>query len=153
MNAIAKFEASEARSAPTPTVDEAEAQSAKVRLLVVDDDSALCDLMKSYFEHFGFEVTAAHTAAEGNSQVERGRYDLAILDWKLDDGASGLELSTLSKALHPEIPVIIFTGADDDEELLRKAVADRADALIRKTGSLAVLSTEVLRQFARSRRN
>ncbi len=115
----------------------------KQRLLVVDDESSMCDVLVAYFEHLGLEVKVARTAAQGSQLIEEGQFDLAVFDWKLDDGTSGLDLLSRSKEKHPERPVIMFTGADDDEYLIKKAVAGQAEAVVRKTASLSALATQV----------
>ncbi len=125
------------------------AQSAKPRLLVVDDESAMCEVMSVYFEHLGLDVKVAKSAAVGTAFIEEGEFDLAILDWKLDGGADGLDLLKLSKDKHPQIPIIIFTGAEDNEKLLKSAVAGQAEAVLRKTGSLSGLANEVFHRLKR----
>jgi len=57
-------------------------------------------------------------------------------------------LLNLSKNLHPERPVIIFTGADL-ERFLTKSLAGRADGVVRKLGSLDVLSASVFQCLGR----
>ena len=128
-------------------------QRSKARLLVVDDENAMCEVLAAYFEHLGLEVKVARTAAAGNALIQEGRFDLAVLDWKLDGGADGLDLLSLSKQKHPQIPVIIFTGAEDNESLLKNAVAGKAEAVVRKTGSLSALATQVFLRLGGFRGN
>ena len=125
----------------------------KSRLLVVDDENAMCEVLAAYFEHLGLEVKVARTAAAGNALIDEGKFDLAVLDWKLDGGADGLDLLSFSKSKHPQKPVIIFTGAEDNESLLKNAVAGKAEAVVRKTGSLSALATQVFLRLGGFRRN
>jgi DNA-binding response OmpR family regulator len=119
-----------------------ERQRLKSRLLVVDDEKAIRELVTIYFEAKGLEVTTTGTVEAARPLIERGEFDLMILDWKLRD-ADGLDLLNLSKATHPELPVLIFTGAEDQVDLLKKAFAGRADAVVRKMGSFGALAAEV----------
>jgi DNA-binding response OmpR family regulator len=130
------------------TAGRPEVRQARPRVLVVDDESALCELLSIYLGQKGLEVATVRTADGARTLVERGQFDLVILDWKLD-GVEGLDLLHLSKARHPEIPVIIFTGSDLNEGSLGRGLACEADAIVRKMGPLDALATAVLQQLNR----
>jgi DNA-binding response OmpR family regulator len=119
---------------------------AEPRVLVIDDESALCELLSLYLGHKGLEVATVQRVGEARAIVERGQFDLVLLDWKLD-GVEGLDLLHLSKALHPDIPVIIYTGADLNEGSLGSGLAREADAVIPKMGPLDALSTAIFRHL------
>jgi CheY-like chemotaxis protein len=55
------------------------------RLLVVDDDVSLCDLVAKYLEAEGFEVHAVHSGMEGETASLEGNYELIVLDVMLPD--------------------------------------------------------------------
>ncbi len=129
-----------------------EPRNLKIRLLIVDDERAICELLGLYFGIKGLSITTAGTAEEARVLIERGEYDLLILDWSLE-GADGLNLLNLSKAKHPAVPVLIFTGADDDQGLLTKAFSGRAQAVVRKGGSLDALAAEVFTHLHRPDRD
>ncbi len=119
-----------------------EAKHLKIRLLVIDDDKSMCEVLALYFGIKGLRVTTARAIAQGRTLIEHGEYDLLILDWKLE-GADGLDLLNLSKKRNPDVPVLIFTGAEESEELLKNAFAGRADAVVRKMTSFNALAAEV----------
>ena len=123
-----------------------EAQQAKPRVLVIDDEGAICELLSLYLGQKGLEVATVRSADGARGLVERGQFDLVILDWKLDR-VKGLDLLHLSKVRHPEIPVIIFTGADLSEGSMERRLAREADAVIRKMGPLDALATAVFRHL------
>src|ERR1700733_3335093 len=50
------------------------------RLLIVDDDPDLCDLVQRYLEAEGFVISAVHSGAEGSHAGKNGNYDLIVLD-------------------------------------------------------------------------
>ena len=120
----------------------------KIRLLVVDDEHSIRELLALYFGIKGLRVTTAGTVAEARTLIERGEFDLLILDWRLK-GTDGLDLLNLSKTQHPEVPVLIFTGAEDNQDILKKAFAGRADAVVRKMGSFEALAAEVFAHLDR----
>jgi DNA-binding response OmpR family regulator len=59
--------------------------SRSARLLVVDGDVDLCDLIRKYLEAEGFEVHAVHSGSEGESAALEGSYELIVLDVMLPD--------------------------------------------------------------------
>lgn len=50
------------------------------KLLIVDDDPAICDVLKIYFENEGYEVKVAHDGVEGISTFKMYAPDLVLLD-------------------------------------------------------------------------
>ena len=116
------------------------------RVLVVDDEGAICGLLSIYLGQKGLEVATVQRAGEARVIIERGQFDLVLLDWKLD-GVEGLDLLHLSKVRHPDIPVIIYTGADLNEGSLVSGLAREADAVIPKMGPLDALSKAIFRHL------
>ncbi len=121
-----------------------EPRPAKSSVLVIDDANAVRELLSLYLQKEGLEVATACSAAEGRVLVERGQFDLVILNWKLN-GAEGVDLLRLSKTKHPAIPVIIFIGADQDEGCVSRGHAGQADAVVRKLQPFDALSAVIFR--------
>jgi two-component system OmpR family response regulator/two-component system response regulator CpxR len=87
--------------------------SDNVKLLLVDDDQELCDLMGQYLQSEGFEVSFAHSAEQALPLLQQdGAYDLLIFDIMMP-GQTGLELL---QQVRPRVktPVIMLTGRGDD---------------------------------------
>ena len=78
------------------------------RLLVIDDDHALVNLLKRFLEGEGFRVDAAYDHASGLSAALSGEHELIILDVMLP-GGTGFELL---KALRQQssVPVLLLTA-------------------------------------------
>ena len=53
-------------------------------ILIVEDEKKISDIVKSYLERYGFEVTVAATGAAALREI-KNRFDLVILDLKLPD--------------------------------------------------------------------
>jgi len=119
----------------------------KFRFLIVDDDGAFCELLSLYFSAKGFEVVATRTASEATTLLQQSQFDLIILDWYLD-GVDALDFLNFCKDRYPEIPVIIFTGAEI-EAFLKAALAGRVEAVVRKLGSLDALSKQVCKHLVK----
>jgi len=85
----------------------------KTRILVVDDDARLRDLLNRYLNEQGFAVRAVHDAAEMNRQLARERYDLMILDLMLP-GEDGLSVCRRLRGGGEKMPIIMLTAKGDD---------------------------------------
>jgi DNA-binding NtrC family response regulator len=97
-----------------------------IRLLVVDDDEALLEMMQQRFERTGMKVFATTTGSEALNLAAHERIDIALLDINLPD-ANGLELLTKLKEQHPDIEVIMLTahaGVDSALTAMRSGAYD-----------------------------
>ena len=134
-------------------------RSTRLSLLVVDDDSELCGMMKEFFEQIGHSVDVAYNGRDGLARALRHAYDLIVLDVMLPvvDGFSVLQQLRKRK----QVPVILLTarvhrqdrisglnaGADDylpkpfdPDELLA-----RIRAVLRRSGRLDYLPDESIK--------
>ena len=102
-----------------------------MRILLVDDEPALRELLRATLESAEISVEEAESAADAEALVRRRRPDLIILDLRMP-GMSGAELCRRLKAEKrtSRIPIVLLTGADDEEA--RAAQHAGAAALVRK---------------------
>ncbi len=102
----------------------------KLRVLVVDDDRAFCDLMVRTFELIGFEGHVAHDGATALAVLRQQSFDAVLLDILMPGGMTGLdicrELRTFSN-----IPVIMVTALNRAEDVVQSINAG-ADSIITK---------------------
>ena len=82
----------------------------KTRILVVDDEKTITDLVGIYLKNEGFEVTLAYSGADAANLIMSQEFDLAILDIMLPD-IDGFELLRTIRADHT-YPVIMLTARD-----------------------------------------
>jgi len=82
------------------------------RILIVDDDVELCDLVREYLGAEDFQVDAAHTGAAGQERALSGDYALVILDVMLP-GKNGLDVLREVRQ-HSRVPVLILTARGED---------------------------------------
>ena len=87
------------------------------RILIVEDDASLRDLLQAALEREGWEVDVAPDASAAEQLVERSHPDLAILDIHLGDGPDGL---TLARRLRQrsDLPFVFLTDAGAVEDRL-----------------------------------
>ena len=88
------------------------------RVLVVDDDPALLRALRIGLEARAFDVTVAHTGAEGLSRAAQGMPDLIVLDLGLPD-IDGVEVCKRLRQW-TEVPVIVLSALDSED---RKVLA------------------------------
>ena len=89
--------------------DKAAARDGRSRVLVVDDESSIRELLQKTLALAEYDVD---TAPDGRAALERlrlGNYDLLIADLKMP-GMDGLTLIREAKRLKTDLPVIIITG-------------------------------------------
>jgi two-component system OmpR family response regulator/two-component system response regulator CpxR len=83
-----------------------------VRVLLVDDDVELTELLRDYLEREGFVVEAMHDGAAGVAAALSSRHDIVVLDVMMP-GISGVEALARIRA-ESGIPVIMLTARGDD---------------------------------------
>src|SRR4029450_810160 len=82
------------------------------RLLLVDDDVGLCEILTEYFSAEGFDVESAHDGLPGLERARSGEHAIMILDLLLP-GMRGLDVLRQLRA-HSNVPVLILTARGDD---------------------------------------
>lgn len=83
-------------------------------LLVIDDDTKLCRLLKDYLEPLGYTVDAVHNGAQGLERAAQLQYAAVILDVMLP-GMNGIEvLRELRKK--SDVPVLMLTALGDEPD-------------------------------------
>lgn len=80
------------------------------RILVVDDEKTITDLVGIYLRNEGYDVTLAYTGAEAAREILEHEFDLAVLDIMLPD-IDGFELLRTIRTDHT-YPVIMLTARD-----------------------------------------
>ncbi|MDA9351278.1 response regulator transcription factor [Gammaproteobacteria bacterium] len=91
-----------------------------MRLLVVEDELRIVDILRDVLESAGFAVDAVNTATGARNALSDIPYDAAILDLGLPDG-DGLEVLKSARAQGLQIPILVLTARD--------AINDRVSGL------------------------
>jgi PAS domain S-box-containing protein len=84
------------------------------RLLVVDDEISIRNLLKTFLSRDGYDVTVAEDAMSAQEFLNRGDFDIVISDIVLP-GMSGVDLLQLVRQKHPRVQVILLTGMPNTE--------------------------------------
>jgi CheY-like chemotaxis protein len=104
-----------------------------IRVLYVDDESALLDLCQIFLERSGdFTVTTATSAPEAIRILELKRFDAIVSDYQMPE-MNGIEFLKVVRARGDKTPFIIFTGKGR-EEVVIEALNSGADFYLQKGG-------------------
>lgn len=79
-----------------------------VRILVVDDEEMLCDMLFDVLSQAGYTVKTARDGNDAIAQIENEPFEIVITDLKMP-GMSGLELLQRVQKINPDICVLIIT--------------------------------------------
>ncbi len=102
-----------------------EAGADKPHILVVDDDTRLRELLKSFLSRNGFRVTAASSASEARQRLQGLDFDLIVLDVMMP-GQTGLEFAGELRRTD-DVPILMLTAMGDPKDRiagLEKGVDD-----------------------------
>ncbi len=80
-----------------------------IRVLVVDDDEAICEFMETFLQKEGFEVTTLTDPQGAEEAVRQGGYHILVLDLMMP-AVEGLEVLRRIRKVDDDIAVIVFTG-------------------------------------------
>jgi len=121
------------------------------RVLVVEDESAIAELISINLRHAGYDVTIASDADQAQIEVDGVLPDLIVLDWMLP-GQSGLVLAKRwrSQARTRELPIIMLTARAEEGDMISGLDAGADDYLTKpfSTNELLARIRAVLRRKA-----
>lgn len=121
---------------PLARPEELSDETRSVRVLAVDDDPEVREVLARMLEALSCEVTEADDAATALERCEHQRFDVVLTDFHLGD-RNGIELATDIHSLYPGVPVILITGYGGE------LACDAVDLVLRKPYSLADLRAAV----------
>lgn len=120
-----------------------------VRLLIVEDDKGIQEMLDYAMAEEGYVLYSAYTARQGWDWIQQYEPDMVLLDWMLPD-SSGIELLHRIRKSHPGLPVIMVTAKSEEED--RIAGLDvGADDYITKPFSVRELKSRIQAVLRRTR--
>lgn len=120
------------------------------KVLVVEDEEALAELLRYNLEAAGYKVVHALTGEDAEMLVAEERPDLIVLDWMLP-AASGIEICRRLRARQEtrHLPIIMLTARGEESDRVR-GLATGADDYVVKPFSLPELMARVKALLRRS---
>ncbi len=135
------------------------ADGSPLRVLVVDDEQNIAELIGMALRYEGWEVQQAHTGTKAVAAAREFRPDAVVLDMMLPD-FDGLEVLRRMRGFDPGVPVVFLTARDAVEDRVAGLTAGGDDyvtkpfsleelvarlrALVRRAGAQAVVHEHVL---------
>lgn len=130
----------------------------KKKILVVDDEVKIVEVVKSYLENRGYSVFEAYSGKDAMDKFEKANPDLVVLDLMLPDMTGEEICMTLRKK--SRVPIIMLTAKIEEEDILKglnigaddyitkpfspRQLVARVDAVIRRAGDAAVPLSNML---------
>jgi len=111
------------------------------KVLVVDDDAAMRDVIEEFLLEEGYDVATAPNVFTGLIEALAGKPDVILLDWKMP-GLDGFRLLQSVERCIPDVPVIFVSGYIRPEVSLH-ALELGAAAVLSKPFALERLLTEI----------
>lgn len=122
-------------------------------ILVVDDDPAICEMIRLALTGGGYAVQVAGNALDARQTINQQAPDLILLDWMLP-GQSGFEFARALQRdpAHRQIPVIMLTARDQEEDKVA-ALEAGADDYVAKPFSISELLARIKAVLRRTRQD
>jgi DNA-binding NtrC family response regulator len=98
----------------------------EARILVVDDEKQVADVLVDYLSNLGYQTVAAYSGYDALSKFKDGDFQLIITDLKMPE-MDGMELLEAAKRLDKQVVVVVITGHGTIEsavEAIKKGAYD-----------------------------
>lgn len=132
------------------------------KILIVDDEQDLCEILQFNLESEGYEVDTANSAEEGLKKLN-SQHMLILLDVMMED-MSGFQMANkIRKELNNDVPIIFLTAKDTENDMLTgfnvggddyitkpfslKAVMARVKAVIKRSAKSATAAESIINTF------
>ncbi len=109
-----------------------------LRVLVVDDDPTVLDLLSAFLDAKGYSVCTCPNGQQALEAIEQDEYDLVISDIEMA-GVNGFELLRQTRLHYPRIGIVLMTGYEEAHPL-SAALRAGADGYISKPFTLRKFS-------------
>jgi DNA-binding response OmpR family regulator len=121
--------------------------AALARVLVVDDDPSVAEVLSDFFEEEGYDVRTAENGRVALDLFDAWRPNVVLLDLRMP-GLSGEDVFLRLRSMSPRAAVIFVTGADD-EIVARRLLRGGATDYVQKPIDLDYCALAVLLSIAR----
>ena len=101
------------------------------KILVVDDEREMCDLLAKDFESEGHEVDTAYDAEEAILKSTMNQYNFLLVDLVLPGRMNGMDVITKVRSMSPNIHIVAYSGFSD-LDITEKVIQAGANYFITK---------------------
>ena len=126
-----------------PPLPDGTAAARGERVLLVEDEPELRELMRETLEEAGYQVRVAQDGATGLAALQRERFDALVTDVGLPGGINGRQLADAGRSAQPGMRVLFVTGYADSAATGASGLLDVGMGLITKPFSLTALAVKL----------
>ncbi len=123
--------------------------SEKPRMLIIDDDPAICDLLKVFFENENYDVKVYTDTSTARRYIESIEFDIAITGLMLDN-ISGDQIVNIIHRLSPATPIIVISSMSPSDQAITD-IRDEIFDFFQKPFNLEKLKESVKKAVATNR--
>lgn len=109
-----------------------------IKILVIDDDSAVTDLLSLLLRSQGFDVTATNSSTDGLSMIRESSPDVVVLDLMMPD-MDGWQICKTVREFS-QVPIIILSALNDPSMIASVLDAGADDYLTKPTPSRVLIA-------------
>ena len=121
-------------------------QREAARILVVDDEKSICELLEITFRKEGYRVEVAHNVEAAKRKLESQIFDIVISDLRCR-GRRGVDLLKLTKEIAPDCFFLLITGVPTVETAIA-AINSGADRFVIKDHELVEQLRHAVREVS-----
>ena len=121
-----------------------------IRVLLVDDDKAVLDMMQAALESRRFNVTPVAGVAEALGRINTDKFDVLVTDQRMPGDADGFTLVSAMRSAQPDALTVLTSGHPDTQAAMA-AIVLQADEILIKPFDVSALSELISRRVASHR--
>ncbi len=82
----------------------------RFRVLIVDDDAAILQMLSTILKNEGYVVSTAASGAQAIAALQQDSFDLVVTDMRMESSTAGFDVIKTAKAQQQQRPVVILTA-------------------------------------------
>ncbi|RMF61861.1 MAG: response regulator [Calditrichaeota bacterium] len=102
------------------------------KILIVDDEEIIVDILKRRFTRMGFSVLESLEGSHAIDLLQREPVDLVVCDVKMPDGTSGTDVLRATRKYRPGAPFVAISGLLMTDESVQEFLRNGAALFIKK---------------------
>ena len=118
-----------------------------IRVLLVDDDQAVLEMMQRGLESQRFKVTPVTGVAEALARINTDTFDVLVTDQRMPGLADGFTLVSAMRSAQPEVLTVVTSGNPDTQAAMA-AIVLQADEILMKPHDVRVLGELIRKRMA-----
>ena len=111
-----------------------------LHIAIAEDDVDQLALLRLWLEGAQHSVSGYGTVADYLSALEKGRFDLLMIDWMLPDGTGAELLKWARQNLGWETPILVLTARDDEETVVQALGAGADDYVVKPAKPMELMA-------------